>query len=442
MHLPNEALLPLVKRVQDPDQDVRATALRISGERGLAVVREQAEALAANVDEALATRRLAIRVLGQLGRGSFDVLRGLAKPEAGQPELTALAAWALGAARAPTARRTLQALLERPELASEGRLYMGLARLGGQEGRAGLLSYLEGPTAVPKDHPARAQAIFALGFLRRSPQGAADLARLLARHPDQQEGLLEALADRGDEAARVELAQQIVRNERGHLLRAAISLSMRAGPVADEPLRQRVGEVLAKTVRRGGDLRTRGEAAQALARLQPERARALLHGQLRGGSHPELARELARALARAGDPSLVEGRALSYSRSRLERADTGMRTDLLNDLLNDVGIDLLYAGRCEEAIRTFERMLWVRPQDEVAAYNVACGYSLAGEVEPALRYLRRSIRSGYKKYRHMLGDTDLDNLRADPRFQRIITQIKLVEETQLPMPDYPWPEGD
>ena len=75
-----------------------------------------------------------------------------------------------------------------------------------------------------------------------------------------------------------------------------------------------------------------------------------------------------------------------------------------------------------------------------AAYNMACGYALMKQREPALRYLRRSLESGYKTFRHIQFDPDLEFLHDDPRFRRLIGQLRLAEETQIQFRKYGWPQ--
>lgn len=65
----------------------------------------------------------------------------------------------------------------------------------------------------------------------------------------------------------------------------------------------------------------------------------------------------------------------------------------------------------------------------VSAYNVACGYSLAGQKEEALDWLELSCALGalqhscqcHDNFRgHIDEDTDLDNIRKEPRFKAIL----------------------
>jgi hypothetical protein len=56
-------------------------------------------------------------------------------------------------------------------------------------------------------------------------------------------------------------------------------------------------------------------------------------------------------------------------------------------------------------------------------YNLACFWSLAGERKPAVDSLRRALALGYADML-VSTDPDLDALRDDPEFQKVITAIE------------------
>jgi hypothetical protein len=78
----------------------------------------------------------------------------------------------------------------------------------------------------------------------------------------------------------------------------------------------------------------------------------------------------------------------------------------------------------KESIRLFKRIYFQFPKHQLgvtSAYNVACGYSLAGQKEEALDWLELSVKSGFAKIDHLRNDPDLDNLRAEKRYKRLLT---------------------
>ena len=78
-------------------------------------------------------------------------------------------------------------------------------------------------------------------------------------------------------------------------------------------------------------------------------------------------------------------------------------------------------GLDEKALELDLRISKLRPQDDIAHYNLACSLALAGRKEEALKALKRAADLGYTDFRHMKKDPDLQSLREDPRFQAIVS---------------------
>lgn len=75
--------------------------------------------------------------------------------------------------------------------------------------------------------------------------------------------------------------------------------------------------------------------------------------------------------------------------------------------------------RYPEAEAMFEAALELNPNDATALYNVACAKSQCSETEEALEFLRRAIQRGFERSKAW-NDADLERLRSDPRFVRIV----------------------
>ena len=78
------------------------------------------------------------------------------------------------------------------------------------------------------------------------------------------------------------------------------------------------------------------------------------------------------------------------------------------------------------AIEGFKRIAESFPKSEtgnIAAYNVACGYALLGETNTALDWLEKSIDMGHRDMQLIRKDTDLDSLRGEPRFLKLMERI-------------------
>jgi adenylate cyclase len=95
---------------------------------------------------------------------------------------------------------------------------------------------------------------------------------------------------------------------------------------------------------------------------------------------------------------------------------------------------LLNAGDKEEGRRLTERALAMAPEDFSALYNGACFHSLAGEPERALDLLERALAKGNGFPDWLRHDTDLDPLRAHPRFQAVLAQLGRAEPVKPATP--------
>jgi tetratricopeptide (TPR) repeat protein len=65
-----------------------------------------------------------------------------------------------------------------------------------------------------------------------------------------------------------------------------------------------------------------------------------------------------------------------------------------------------------------------------AAYNIACCYALAGDKEQALKWLDKSFEMGFRNLKNAQEDTDLQSLRDDPRFKKIVALVDTSKMTR------------
>lgn len=63
-------------------------------------------------------------------------------------------------------------------------------------------------------------------------------------------------------------------------------------------------------------------------------------------------------------------------------------------------------------------------------YNLACCQSLQNKKRAAIQSLELAYLHNYQNYRHVLQDTDLDNMRNDKRFKDILAKLKEVGDYQ------------
>ncbi len=81
-------------------------------------------------------------------------------------------------------------------------------------------------------------------------------------------------------------------------------------------------------------------------------------------------------------------------------------------------------GFYEKGLKVDLRLVKLRPQDPVVFYNLACDYSLLNEIDKALDTLKKALDLGYDDLKYLERDKDLDNLRKDKRFDKLLSLFK------------------
>jgi tetratricopeptide (TPR) repeat protein len=94
------------------------------------------------------------------------------------------------------------------------------------------------------------------------------------------------------------------------------------------------------------------------------------------------------------------------------------------DALRVHGNNLTLKGRYADGLKIDRRLVDLRPRDALAHYNLACSYALLKKVDPALRALRKALELGYRDFRYLREDRDLDAVRKDPRFRQILREYE------------------
>ena len=90
------------------------------------------------------------------------------------------------------------------------------------------------------------------------------------------------------------------------------------------------------------------------------------------------------------------------------------------------GLGVAYgkSGKHEEAIESFKQAIRIVPGYAWAYYNLACSYSLLGDVNKALESLGRSIDLGFDDIKHIENDSDLNGLRDEAGYKKLINKLK------------------
>lgn len=81
-----------------------------------------------------------------------------------------------------------------------------------------------------------------------------------------------------------------------------------------------------------------------------------------------------------------------------------------------------YLGQKDKAIEILNTIL---DKDKKGnCYDAACLYSLMGEKEKALSYLRQSLEDGYRRFAHIKRDRDLNNIRNTEEFKVLLKEFE------------------
>jgi hypothetical protein len=85
---------------------------------------------------------------------------------------------------------------------------------------------------------------------------------------------------------------------------------------------------------------------------------------------------------------------------------------------------LLEEGDGARAVEWSERSLELYPDDMSSLGNGACLQAKLGHADRAIELLERVSARGWGQRDWLERDPDYDNLRGDPRFQRLLTTFK------------------
>ena len=150
---------------------------------------------------------------------------------------------------------------------------------------------------------------------------------------------------------------------------------------------------------------------------------------LGGGGGPQ---NLADADAPAQDrpaPSLDEARRLQQSRKWHEAAAAYAVVTEAQPDNPGAWFGLAYClhmdGDYDKAIAALRKAATFEQLRGIATYNLACAYALSGRTDEAFDALEEARAVGFDLKSQITSDGDLDSLRDDPRFQRLVAELKV-----------------
>ena len=121
------------------------------------------------------------------------------------------------------------------------------------------------------------------------------------------------------------------------------------------------------------------------------------------------------------------GRHEEARRSRLEGIALADKHLLLNPddarALYMAANGMAAIGQTEKARQWADRAYNLRPEDSMLLYNLGCIYSMLGHTGRALDVLEKGMRLGLRHRGWYEHDSNLDSLRAEPRFRALLAQL-------------------
>jgi tetratricopeptide (TPR) repeat protein len=151
-----------------------------------------------------------------------------------------------------------------------------------------------------------------------------------------------------------------------------------------------------------GKLEEAARRYEDAARVRPEDYQALLlmQGPLNG-------------LGRTADAEGAVRRGLQVVEKHLE-----LNPDDARALYLGAGA-LVMLGNRDRGLEWARRAFAIDPEDSGVLYNVACAYVSLGMTEDAIICLEKAVQNGFGHREWLENDSDLDALRADPRFEAL-----------------------
>jgi serine/threonine protein kinase/Flp pilus assembly protein TadD len=132
---------------------------------------------------------------------------------------------------------------------------------------------------------------------------------------------------------------------------------------------------------------------------------------------PYLVSSPLRRLGRSAEADAILHQAVKLAERHLELNPEDVRALYLG------AAGMMEVGEREQAMEWVGRALALDPEDSGVLYNSACVYALGGRADEALRLLDKAVHNGFGHREWLENDTDLDSLRADPRFESLLKKL-------------------
>ena len=94
------------------------------------------------------------------------------------------------------------------------------------------------------------------------------------------------------------------------------------------------------------------------------------------------------------------------------------------EALQILGDHYTQRGNYERSLKVDQQLSRLEPRNPLVFYNLACSYSLIGELDSATSALEKALALGYRDFKWLARDPDLRPLRKHPSYQNIEDKIR------------------
>ncbi len=141
----------------------------------------------------------------------------------------------------------------------------------------------------------------------------------------------------------------------------------------------------------------------------------------------------------AQDESATSLRALAmeaYEQGNFEEAVAAFSKVV--ELEPDNGRDWHLLGYCQhskgdldDAIKSHLKATEFASFKAISLYNLGCAYSLKKDADKSFDYLNQALKAGFDQTQMLDSDSDLDNIRKDPRFKKLVAFANGEDEPEV-----------
>jgi tetratricopeptide (TPR) repeat protein len=100
------------------------------------------------------------------------------------------------------------------------------------------------------------------------------------------------------------------------------------------------------------------------------------------------------------------------------------RDPAYTDVIEILGGLYTKTGRIADGLKMDRKLVRLLPDNATAHYNLACSLALSKRRTAALQSLKDAIALGYDDFDWMSQDPDLEDLKTDPAFKRLLAKLK------------------